>query len=92
VEKKVQHNPKQRRKRKLLIQINQSLFDDDDKHNYLTRRAHTAYTLYIMDILPKLKAAHPNKIQKELITMAASQWSQLDEESKKVSPVPFSLY
>lgn len=44
-----------------------------------------------MDIVPKLKAAHPTKAQKELITMAASQWSQLDEDSKKVFIVPFSL-
>jgi hypothetical protein len=38
----------------------------------------------MMDALPKLKALHPTLVQKELMSMAASQWSHLDDDSKKV--------
>lgn len=38
----------------------------------------------MMDVLPKLKSQFPDKIQKELMTMAANQWSHLDDDSKKV--------
>jgi hypothetical protein len=43
----------------------------------------------MMDILPKLKASNPTLVQKELMSMAASQWSQLDDDAKKVLYLSF---
>jgi plasmid maintenance system killer protein len=55
------------------------------------KRAHSAYNEYIKDMVPKLKIAHPNKIHKELMSMAANQWSNLDDDSKKVCTTSLSF-
>mmetsp|Transcript_23413 Transcript_23413/g.24056 ORF Transcript_23413/g.24056 Transcript_23413/m.24056 type:complete len:198 (+) Transcript_23413:64-657(+) len=47
------------------------------------KRSASAYQLFISNILPKLKLANPTLAQKELMTLAARSWSQIDDETKK---------
>lgn len=47
------------------------------------KRKHTGYTLFMHKTYPNVKAEQPNLVNKELISLVAKQWKELDDEEKK---------
>ena len=48
------------------------------------RRQHTAYTLFVQEIYPGVKAQHPDLQSKEVISIVAKQWKeQLTADEKR---------
>ncbi len=46
------------------------------------KRKHTGYTLFMQEIYPIAKSEYPNLSSKDLISMVAKRWNDLDLEAK----------
>eukprot|EP00602_Paraphysomonas_sp_CaronLab_P006957 CAMPEP_0185025166 /NCGR_PEP_ID=MMETSP1103-20130426/8229_1 /TAXON_ID=36769 /ORGANISM="Paraphysomonas bandaiensis, Strain Caron Lab Isolate" /LENGTH=191 /DNA_ID=CAMNT_0027558307 /DNA_START=33 /DNA_END=608 /DNA_ORIENTATION=- len=46
------------------------------------KRNHSAYQLFIMEILPKLKQENPGMQQTDIMSLAASRWGKMDDSQK----------
>lgn len=47
------------------------------------KRSRSAYQMFIMDVLPKLKEQHPELTQRDIMSMGAKQWSTCPSKKKE---------
>mmetsp|Transcript_11080 Transcript_11080/g.18101 ORF Transcript_11080/g.18101 Transcript_11080/m.18101 type:complete len:196 (-) Transcript_11080:260-847(-) len=47
------------------------------------KRSRSAYQMFIMDVLPKLKEQHPELTQRDIMSMGAKQWSTCPAKKKE---------
>jgi len=47
------------------------------------KRQHTAYTLFVQEIYPGVKAQHPDLPSKDVISIVAKQWKEFSADEKK---------